>query len=190
MRMMNLIEDLKNSIINGDSESAVKIAKEIVDNEYNIQDAILNGLSAGMKIVSKRYENHEYFIPEVIVSADALNSAFNIFKPHLEEKSKAAGYKIIDLGRNVPAEKFVEAVEKYNADIVALSTLMSPTLEQMQIVIEKLKENGLRNKVKVIIGGAPTDEDFMRKIGADFCCKDAVEAVSVLDNTLIKKKAI
>ncbi|MHA1249841.1 MAG: B12-binding domain-containing protein, partial [Candidatus Helarchaeota archaeon] len=84
---MNLIENLKNSIINGDSESAVKIAKEIVDNEYNIQDAILNGLSAGMKIVSKRYENHEYFIPEVIVSADALNSAFNIFKPHLEEKS-------------------------------------------------------------------------------------------------------
>ena len=215
---MTLIENLKDAIIEGDQESAFNIAQEIIDNKIDINMAILNGLSAGMKIVGEKYESHEYFIPEVIVSADALNSAFDLFKPFLGESDSdfkgivvigvvkgdiheigknivsqfltANGYKVYDLGRNVSPERFIEIVEKNNADIVALSTLMSPTLEQMKIVIEKLKEKGLRDQVKVIIGGAPTSEEFMKEIGADFCCKDANEAVSTLNNIILKKKII
>ncbi|MHA1311037.1 MAG: cobalamin B12-binding domain-containing protein [Candidatus Helarchaeota archaeon] len=213
---MGLIENLKNAVIDGDVDNAARIANEIIDRKMDLKNAILNGLSAGMRVVGKKYEEHEYFIPEVIVSADALNTAFNIIKPHFKDKDtdykakvvigvvkgdiheigknivaqflNASGYKVIDLGRNVPPEKFVEAVEKYNADIVAMSTLMTPTLEQMKITIEQLKENGLRNKIKVIIGGAPTDQEFMNEIGADYCCKDANEAVSTLDSIIIKNE--
>ncbi|MBD3229932.1 MAG: cobalamin-binding protein, partial [Candidatus Lokiarchaeota archaeon] len=213
---MDLIENLKQSIINGNEGEAMKLANEIIGNNIDLQEAILNGLSAGMRVVGEKYERHEYFLPEVIVAADALNSAFNLFKPHLGEddsdfKAKivigvvkgdiheigknivsqfltANNYKVIDLGRNVPPEKFITAVEENYADIVALSTLMSPTLDQMKIIIERLKEKGLRDQVKVIIGGAPTDEEFMKEIGADFCCKDANEAVSTLDAIIMKKK--
>ena len=102
---------------------------------------------------------------------------------------KAAGYYIIDLGRNAPPEKFIEAVKNNNAEFLAMSTLMSPTLEQMKIVIEKLKKEGIRDKIKVIIGGAPTDEKFAKDIGADYCCKDANEVVSLLDSILDKLKS-
>jgi dimethylamine corrinoid protein len=213
---MDLIINLKQSVIDGNEEEAKKLANEIIHNNIDLQEAILNGLSAGMKIVGERYEKHEYFLPEVIVASDALNSAFDLFKPYLGDKDSdfkakvvigvvkgdiheigknivsqfltANNYKVIDLGRNVPSESFIEAVEKNNADIVALSTLMSPTLDQMEIIVNKLKEKGLRKKVKVIIGGAPTDEEFMKKIGADFCCKDANEAVATLDAIILKKK--
>ncbi|MHA1270543.1 MAG: cobalamin B12-binding domain-containing protein [Candidatus Helarchaeota archaeon] len=212
---MNLIDDLKEAVINGDENASINIAKEIIEKKMDIKNAILNGLSAGMRIVSEKYENHEYFIPEVIVSVDALNEAFNIFRPFLGEddtdyKAKVAigvvkgdiheigknivaqflrssGYKVYDLGRNVPPEKFVDAVKNYDVDIIAMSTLMSPTLEQMRIVVEKLKESGLRDKVKIIIGGAPTDIEFMKEIGADFCCKDANNAVDTLNKAILKK---
>lgn len=213
---MDLIINLKQSVIDGNEEEAKKLANEIIHNNIDLQEAILNGLSAGMKIVGEKYEKHEYFLPEVIVASDALNSAFNLFRPHLGDQDSdfkakivigvvkgdiheigknivsqfltANNYKVIDLGRNVPTESFIEAVEKQNVDIVALSTLMSPTLDQMEIVVNKLKEKGLRDRVKVIIGGAPTDEEFMKKIGADFCCKDANEAVATLDAIIMKKK--
>lgn len=213
---MDLIENLKQSVIDGNEEEARNLANQIIKNNIDLQETILNGLSAGMKIVGEKYESHEYFLPEVIVASDALNAAFNLFKPYLGEndsdfKAKvvigvvkgdiheigknivaqfltANNYKVIDLGRNVAPEKFIDAVEQNYADIVALSTLMSPTMEQMRIIIEQLKEKGLRQQVKVIIGGAPTDEEFMKEIGADFCCKDANEAVATLDAIIMKKK--
>ena len=213
---MALIEKLNESIIVGDGQTAVNTAKEIINNNIDIKDAILNGLSAGMKIVSEKYEKHKYFLTEIIIAADALNSAFELFKPHLSKQGKykakvvigvvkgdiheigknivaqflkAAGYYIIDLGRNAPPEKFIEAVKNNNAEFLAMSTLMSPTLEQMKIVIEKLKKEGIRDKIKVIIGGAPTDEKLAKDIGADYCCKDANEVVSLLDSILDKFKS-
>ncbi len=211
---MGLYEDLKNAIIEGNDQGSAQIAKKIVEQKLDIQDAIVKGLAEGMKIVGAKYEQREYFIPEIIICADALNAAFEVFKPYLKEqktKPKAtvvigvvkgdihdigknitalflniAGYKIIDLGRNVHSDAFIEAVEKNHAEVVCLSTLMSPTLEEMKRIVQKLQEKGLKKTVKVVIGGAPTDKDFANKIGADFYCKEAVDAVKLLDNVYMR----
>ena len=92
---------------------------------------------------------------------------------------RAAGFEVIDLGVDVPPEKFIEAVKKYNADILGMSALLTTTMMEMEVVIKELEKAGLRDKVKVIIGGAPITEDFARRIGADAYGRDAVEAVEI-----------
>lgn len=206
---MILIEELKNAIIEGEEELAIQKAQEIIESNINIQDAISEGLVSGMKHVGKLYEEHEYFIPEIILSADALNGAFEILKPHLGQDSKeykatavigvvkgdihdigktivgqflvVSGYNVIDLGRNVHSDLFIQTIKENNAKIVCLSTLMTPTMEEMKLIVDRLKLEGLKEKVKVFIGGAPTDPDFAKEIGADYCCKDAIEAIDILD---------
>jgi len=209
-----MLQELKNSIIEGDEHLAVDLANKIIEKGIDVQEAIIKGISEGMKEVGKLYEQHEYFIPEIIISVDALNAAFEVFKPHLdkiEREYKAtavvgvvkgdiheigksivatflsvSGYKTIDLGRNVHSDEFIKAVIENNAEIVCLSTLMTPTLEEMGIIINKLKEKNLRSQVKVIIGGAPTSPEFMKEIGADYYCKDANDAIEILDKIYIK----
>ncbi len=211
---MNLLKELEDSVIEGNEENAKKIAQEIVNKNLDIQDAIFSALLSGMKKVGELYENHEYFIPEIILSADALNVAFEIFTPHLKETKESvkptvvigvvkgdiheigknivstflsiSGYNVIDLGRNVHSNIFMEEIEKSNAQILCLSTLMSPTLDEMRLIIDKLKEKGLRDKVKVMIGGATTNPEFKEEIGADFYCKDAIEAVNTLNKYFLK----
>jgi len=211
---MDLLNELKNAIIGGEEELAADVAKKVVESNLDIQEAIIKGLSVGMKEVGRLYEQHEYFIPEIIISVDALNAALNVFKPYLkgiEKEYKAtvvvgvvkgdiheigktilatflsiSGYRIIDLGRNVHSDDFIKAIQENNAEILCLSTLMTPTLEEMKIIINKLKENNLRESVKVMIGGAPTTQEFKEQIGADFCCKDANEAVETLDSFYVR----
>lgn len=213
---MNLIEQLKNAVIEGEEEVALHLANEIIKHEGDVQDAVLHGLCDGMKEVGKLYEKHEYFIPEIILSADALNSAFEVFKPYLDESNSSnkatviigvvkgdihdigknilaqflriSGYNIIDLGRNIHSDKFIEAAVKNKAAVICLSTLMTPTIEEMKTIVEKLKQQGIKNDIKVMIGGAPTDSEVMKEIGADYCCKDAIEAIEVLDELFIKKE--
>ena len=209
-----MLQELKNAIIEGDEHLAVDLAKKIIEDGIDIQEAIIKGISEGMKEVGKLYEQHEYFIPEIIISVDALNAAFEVFKPYLdkvEREYKAtavvgvvkgdiheigktivetflsiSGYKTIDLGRNVHSDDFIKAVIENNAEIVCLSTLMTPTLEEMGIIVNKLKEKNLKDKVKVMIGGAPTSPEFMNEIGADYCCKNANEAIEILDKIYAK----
>ena len=214
---MGLIEELKSSIIEGEEDLAIQKAQEILDSHINVQQAITEGLVSGMKYVGKLYEEHQYFIPEIILSADALNAAFEILKPHLGQASEnykatavvgvvkgdihdigktivaqflvIAGYNVIDLGRNVHSDNFIKAIKENNAKILCLSTLMTPTLEEMKRIVHRLEEEGLKEQVKVFIGGAPTDQDFAKEIRADYCCKDAIEAINLLDN-LFKKEGL
>jgi len=209
MLKMEIIQDLRYAIIEGDEELTIQKAQEILNKNVDVQQALLKGLIDGMKEVGRLYEQHEYFIPEIILSSDALNAAFELFKPYLgklDENYKAtavvgvvkgdihdigkkivgqflkiSGYNVVDLGRNVHSDVFIKAIKDNNANIVCLSTLMTPTLEEMGLIINRLKEEGLREKIKVIIGGAPTDPDFAKEIGADYCCKDAIEAINILD---------
>lgn len=140
---MDLIQELRNAVINGDEEDAVRIAKDIIENKIDVQQAITDGIVAGMKIVGKKYEQREYFIPEIIISTDAFKAAFEIFKPHLTKTASEykatviigvvkgdiheigknivaqflslSGYNIIDLGRNVHSDDFIKAVETNRA---------------------------------------------------------------------------
>jgi len=156
---MDLIKDLSNAVIEGNSELAVSIAKNIISQGIDINDAIFKGLNEGMRIVSDLYAKREYFLPEIIISADALYDALEVFKPYLEltnTKSKAivvigvvrgdvhdigknltklfleaSGYKVIDCGRNVQPDIFIKTIKENKADVLALSTLMNPTLESI-----------------------------------------------------------
>jgi dimethylamine corrinoid protein len=212
---MNLIEDLYNSIIEGDSEKAVESAEEIVSQGLDVNDAIINGLNKGMKKVSELYAKREYFLPEIIIAADAVYAALNILKPHVKFKEakkkgiivigvvrgdihdigknltkiflEASGYKVIDCGRNVKPETFIEEIKNNNPDILALSTLMSPTLQSIEILISELRKEALLESIEIIIGGAATSQQFADSIGVHYC-NDASEAVKLVDKIIIGGK--
>jgi len=216
VKMKEILEKLKESIANCDIEMTKNMAKEALKANIPLSEAIFNGLVKGLEIVGKKYEKGEYFLAELIMAGEAMHEALNILIPKqdinkekIPSKGKivigtvegdihdigkslvsnflrAAGYEVYDLGVDVPSEKFIEKIKETNANILALSALLSTTMVNMAKVIEALKKEGLRDKVKVIIGGAPCDLEFARKIGADGYGKDAYEAVKIV-NELIKK---
>jgi 5-methyltetrahydrofolate--homocysteine methyltransferase len=170
--------------------------------------AILNdGLLAGMGIIGSKFKNNEVYVPEVLIAARAMHAGLNILKPKLVETGVkpigkvvlgtvkgdlhdigknlvgmmmvGAGLEVIDLGIDVPKEKFVEAVKEHQPKIVALSALLTTTMSEQRVVIEALKEAGLRDQVKVMVGGAPVTETFAREIGADAYTPDAASAAEV-----------
>ncbi|HME52746.1 MAG TPA: cobalamin-dependent protein [Candidatus Lokiarchaeia archaeon] len=204
---LSLIEKIASAIVDGDSASAVSLANQAVADNMDLNDVILRGLNQGMHVVGELYEKREYFLPDIIVSADAIYDTLEVFKPYLKRDQsykatvvigvvrgdihdigknvtkiffETTGYKVVDCGRNVPAEQFIEAVETNDAQVLALSTLMSPTLASIHDVVTLLDQHGLREKVIVIVGGAATSEEFAREEGVIYV-KDGIAAISLLD---------
>jgi len=211
--MEDLINKLKVAIIEGDEEEALKVTKELLERGIDPKLIIERALEPAMKIVGEKFEREEYFIPEVMLAAEVFKKVMEFLKPHLGqevgEKSKGrvvigtvrgdihelgknlvatmlsvAGFEVIDLGVDVSPEKFIEAVEKYRPDVLGLSALMTTTMIEQKVVIEELKRRGLRDKVKVIVGGAPVTEEWAREIGADGYAANAYEAVRLVKKLL------
>jgi len=179
--------------------------------EKNISPEVIiaEGLTAGMQVVGEKFSTKEYFIPDMLASAEAVGAAMDILKPLLEASNvetkgkfaiatvkgdihdigksivaillKGAGYQVDDLGIDVPTEKIVDVVKRDNPDFLGLSALLTTTMVAMGEVIEALRENGLRDKVKVLIGGAAVSEEYAQEIGADAYCVDGFHAIKVLD---------
>ena len=179
--------------------------------EQNIAPELIirRGLTAGMQVVGEKFSTKEYFIPDMLASAEAVGAAMDILKPlleasHAETKGnfaiatvkgdihdigknivaillRGAGYEVNDLGTDIPTDKIVEVVREYEPNFLGLSALLTTTMVVMGEVIEALKENGLRDKVKVLIGGAAVSEEYAREIGADAYCIDGFHAINVLD---------
>jgi corrinoid protein of di/trimethylamine methyltransferase len=196
---------LTDAVIAGDTATAEQTAKDALAAGISAYDAIMNGLAEGMKTVGDKYEKKEYFLPDMLISADAMYAGLNILTPHIpksESKSKgkivlgvvegdihdigknivkimltASGYEVVDLGRDVPTADFVEKAKSEGAQVIAMSTLLTPTLMSMKTVEDKLKEEGMKDKVRTVIGGGATSEDWKSKIGSDAYGKDASEAV-------------
>lgn len=203
--MNTLYERLADAIAQMDEDEAAALAKQIVEEGLSISGAIEQGLIAGMNHVSELYEKEEYFLTEVLMCADAMDAAFDILSPHLQTGGLAArgrivigtiygdthdigknivalmlrgaGYAVLDLGKDVPAERFVDEAMAFRADIIAVSTLMTTTMENMRQVIVCLEERGLRERIKVIIGGKPCSPAFARRIGADGYSSNAAGAI-------------
>ncbi|MCC6013320.1 MAG: corrinoid protein [Candidatus Verstraetearchaeota archaeon] len=214
MEKEEIFKNLAKCVVDGDEEGAKKWAEEAIKAGIDAYEAIMKGLAEGMKVVSEKYEKGEYYVPEVLLSASAMTAAVEILKPHIKvEKAEkpitivigvvegdihdigknlvkimleSAGFKVIDLGRDVPLSKFVEEAKKHNADVIAMSALMTTTMPGMKKVIELLIKEGYRDKVKTIIGGAPTSLEYAKSIGADAWAKDASEAVDVIRNLVAK----
>ncbi len=190
-----------------------ELVQEALDNGIDTNEILLNGLSKGMEMVGEKYETGEYFIPDMLTAAEAVEEGMKVMEPHLVkgesgsgkgkvimatvEKDlhdigknlvsimlKGAGFTVVDLGIDVPAARIVEAAEEEGAGLVGLSALLNTTMSNMGDVVKELEEKGLRDKIKVIIGGAPTSEDFAKEIGADSYGKDAFAAIREAEKLL------
>lgn len=203
----DLFKDLMNGVFLMNEELAIKAAKEVVEAGYDAYEAINNGLVAGMNKAGVLYEKEEYFVPELLICSDVMYAGLGILRPHIKtdssvEKHKAvigvmegdthdigknlvkimmdaAGFEMYDLGRNVPLANFVEKAKEVNAELICMSTLMTTTMDGMAAVIEMLKEEGLRNSFKVMVGGGPISQGFARRIGADGYADNATNAVDL-----------
>ncbi|MFO8020016.1 MAG: corrinoid protein [Promethearchaeia archaeon] len=185
-----------------DIEDAVKEALDEGKDPFEV----LNALTEGMDEVGRRYEEKEYYLTELVLAGETMKEAFAVLKPELaaadssKEKTKiimgtvkgdnhdigknilgslllSSGFEIYDLGMDVSTEEIVEKVRETEASIVALSSLLTMTVEQIEKVHNALKEAGLRDQVKIIVGGAPLNRELAEKLGADDFAKDAVEGV-------------
>lgn len=200
-----LYQQLSDAVVDMDEDAAIELANEVVEDQYDAYEAIEKGLSDGMERAGELFEDEEYFIPELLMCSDAMTSGIDVLVPHIkkdetqEEKTvvlgvvqgdthdigknlvkimlEASGFKVIDLGRDIPAENFIDEAVKANADIIALSTLMTTTMKVMDQVVQLLRKNGLRGRFKVMIGGGPISQKFADQIGADGYSVNATEAV-------------
>ncbi|WP_088225103.1 corrinoid protein [Desulfosporosinus sp. FKB] len=208
-----LLLDLADSVVNMDEEQTVELAKNYIAHNLDPYEGINQGLALGMDRAGTLYEEEEYFIPELLMCSDAMYAGLDVLRPHLKQDNlednhkivigvvqgdthdigknlvkimlETTGFEVIDLGRDVPPLDFVNTAKEIKADIIALSTLMTTTMEGMQEVIRLLEGENLQNQIKVMIGGGPISKGFADKIGA-YYAGDASKA-AVLAQSLVKE---
>ncbi len=205
---MAILEDLAAEVVKGDADAAKNLTEEALNQNTSAGDILNLGLVAGMNVISQQFKNNEIFIPEVLVAARAMKAGMQIIRPLLAEAKveslgkiiigtcggdlhdigknivamllEGAGYEVIDLGADVPKEKFLEYAEKENPDVLGMSALLTTTMVFMKGMVEALEESGLKEKVKVIIGGAPITQSYADEIRADGYAPDAASAVDLV----------
>lgn len=191
-----------------EEETVVELCEEALKKQVPAKHIIEGGLIRGMDQVGKLFEEDEYFLPEVLICSDAMYDGIQVVKPHLksvdsENKIKivvgvvegdthdigknlvkimveCGGFDVIDLGRDVPLDAFVETAVSQDCDVICMSTLMTTTMDGMRRVIEKLDDRNIRKDVKVFIGGGPVSQKYADEIGADIYTRDASECVRKL----------
>ncbi|NDL66454.1 corrinoid protein [Anaerotalea alkaliphila] len=201
--MSELLNSISEKLQQGKMKDVVALCEQAVA-EGNSASDILNALLGGMSVIGVKFKNNEVFVPEVLIAARAMNGGLNVIKSLLveqgvESKGKViigtvkgdlhdigknlvsmmmtgAGFEVLDLGVDVPTEKYIAAVEENNPDILCMSALLTTTMPNMKLVIQALEEKGLRDKVKVMVGGAPVTDRFAEEIGADKYSADAASA--------------
>ena len=206
MEKTAILERLKESIVSFDIEAVRRECQNALDKGIAAYDIVTNGMAKGMEIVGQKYEKGEFFLSELIMAAEAMKGGMKVVEPALEAGGKASGkvvigtvkgdihdigknitisllrssgFGVVDLGVDVPAEKFVEEVRASKPNILGLSALITTTMTEMPLVLEKLRKARQRDKIKVIIGGAPVTPQYARKIGADAGTTDAIEGVKM-----------
>jgi len=200
-----LLQELSDAVVEMDEDQAVAAANEVVDRGIDAYEAIERGLSAGMERAGDLFDQEEYFIPELLMCSDAMYAGMDVLKPHLKADNAAVKHKVVigvvegdthdigknlvkimletsgfdvtDLGRDIPPARFVETAKNIGAKIIALSTLMTTTMEGMGAVIRQLSEEGIRDQFKVIVGGGPISQGFADRIGADGYAVNAADAI-------------
>lgn len=199
--------ELSESVISGKEDQVKAQVNSLISAGNNPLEIINEGLIAGMNVVGKRFKAGDMFVPEVLMSARSMSAGLEIVRPLIADTDvtsqgkvllgtvkgdlhdigknlvgmmmESGGLEVINLGVDVSAEQFVEAVIEHNPDVLAMSALLTTTMPGMKDVIEMLEEEGLRNKVKVIIGGAPVSWEFAKTIGADGFAPDAASATDL-----------
>jgi 5-methyltetrahydrofolate--homocysteine methyltransferase len=212
---MSLLTDLRQSVIDGDMNAAQKLVSQALADGIAPDLILKDGLISAMQEVGRLFECNEFYVPEMLVSARAMKSGLELLRPHLIAANikslgkvvigtvqgdlhdigknlvammlEGAGFEVIDLGVDVTAEKYVAAVKEYQPDLVGCSALITTTMTRMEGVISALREAGLRDQVKVMVGGAPVNEVFASKIGADGFAPDAALAAECAKQLIDQK---
>jgi 5-methyltetrahydrofolate--homocysteine methyltransferase len=205
--MEKVLEQIKDCILNFDRDSITARTQEALDAGIEPQKILNDGMIAAMAEVGRLFEEGEFFVPEMLVAARTMQTGMSVLKPHLMQAGvesagkvvlgtvkgdlhdigknlvgmmlEGAGFEVIDLGVDVPPEKFVETAQTSNARIIGLSALLTTTMPNMKSTVDALKEAGIRNSVKVILGGAPLTDEYAREIEADGYAPDASRAVKL-----------
>ncbi|MHA1232590.1 MAG: cobalamin B12-binding domain-containing protein [Candidatus Helarchaeota archaeon] len=209
--------DFIDEIVNLNEENVVNILKErLANNEDPLK--IMDDVKIAMKKIGDLFSSNEYFLPDLMMAGEILRQIFELIGPKLKESKtevkkkgkillgtvkddihdigkdivrfllESNGYDVLDLGVDVPPEKFVEKIKEYNPDIVALSGFLTIAFDSMKETIEKIKEAGLRDNIKIMIGGGTIDESIVNYVGADSFGDSAVEAVNIADKWMEGKK--
>lgn len=199
-----ILEEISRFLQQGRVPSVKEQVSKAVAEGISAEDILENGLLDGMNVIGEKFKNNKVFIPEVMLAARAMNAGLEILKPLLADSGvetkgtvvigtvkgdmhdigknlvkmmlEGKGLKVIDLGTDVPAAKYLAAAEQHGAQIIACSALLTTTMQEMQNVVNLLKESPLVGKVKIMIGGAPVTQEFCNKIGADYYTPDAATA--------------
>lgn len=217
MEKEKLYAEMKRSVLEGEIELAEELAQKAIEAGFNPLEAIETGYVAGIDKVGARFEEGQIFLPELIAAAEAMKAALAVLEPALQKKDMsraihgkvvigtmyndihdigkdmvasmlmASGFEVTNLGVNVPCDTFVGKVKELNADVLALSALLTTTMPEQKIVIEALEKEGLRGGVKVLVGGAPVNQQWADEIKADGYAENAIEAVKVAKQLLGKE---
>lgn len=202
---MSILEEIKNAVFDGEENKSVELVKQALDEGQTALDILDEGLVEGLRATGDAFQRGEKFIPEMLMASESMKKAMVILKPLLLEGSgggfgkavlatvegdvhdiglelvgtmfETAGFEVRNMGPDVPTEDIVEAVKEDTPHIVGLSALLSNTMDVMPDVLEALEKDGLRDSVKVMVGGAPVKQDFADEIGADGWAYDAASAV-------------
>lgn len=207
--MPDVLNRLTEAIVEGEDQAAGVLAREAVDSGVPITEIIENAVARAGEEVGRRFETGKAYLPELLLAGEAMAAVMEVVRPLVVRPGESdnrvpvvigtvegdihdigknivammlegAGFKIIDLGCDVPAKKFAVQARFSNAKVIAMSALISTTMVNMERVVEELKELGIRDEVIVMVGGAPVTEEFTKKIGADLYARNAGESVSKL----------
>jgi 5-methyltetrahydrofolate--homocysteine methyltransferase len=204
--MSETLEAILKAVVEGEDEDAARMVEEALDGGLSPLDILHKGVVAGILRTGELWQANEYFLPDVILAADAFKAAMVPLEPRLREDDggapqhkfvigvvegdmhdlgkglvatmlQSSGFEVIDLGIDVPQAKFVEVVKEQRPDIVGLGAYMTTTMLQMKDIIQQLADEGLRDGVRVMVGGVPTSQEFADEVGADAWGKDALDAM-------------
>jgi len=212
-----LTEQVYDDLYNGLRDEVMQATNILLSRGWSADRVLNEALVEGMRIVGVDFRDGILFVPEVLLAANAMKGGMEILRPLLAETGvepigkmvigtvkgdihdigknlvammmEGAGFEVIDIGINNPVEKYLEAIDKHKPDILGLSALLTTTMPYMKVVIDTLKEKGLRDDFIVLVGGAPLNEEFGRAVGADAYCRDAGVAVETAKSLLAARRA-
>ena len=211
---MASFDDLSKAVISGEDDQVTALTKTLIDSGTDPLEIVNQGLIAGMNVVGTRFKKGDMFVPEVLMSARAMSVGINLVRPLISEADmpsegkvligtvkgdlhdigknlvgmlmESEGFTVINLGVDIAPEQFVAAAKEHNADIIAMSALLTTTMLSMKDTIDMFVKEGLRDKVSIIIGGAPISQEFADEIGADGFAPDAATACELSKRLLAK----
>ena len=213
---MSICAQISEALQKGKAKDVKALVQTALDEGLTPKQILDDGLLAAMDVVGEKFKNNEIYVPEMLVAARAMGAGTEVLKPHLAEAGVTAigrvalgtvkgdlhdigknlvrmmlegkGIEVLDLGVDVPAEKFLEAYENEGIDLIACSALLTTTMGEMKAVVDLFTEKGYKDKVKIMIGGAPITDSFRESIGADYYTADAASAADVAKRVLTEGK--